>query len=158
MSTPAEPQPVTIESLSELVRLAELREIVTYRLVAERETNDIPSIAEAEQEIQVQVRGEPELLETRFALRITAPNVKYLVDLGTIYRFEAPVAQMRSELVAEFLTQVGVMAAFPYLREGVSGLAARMGAEIPVLGLLRRGEVSFGLPGEHEQAPEHTEG
>jgi len=74
------------------------------------------------------------------------PGYHFFVDLGAVFRFERPSERKRTAyLVNEFMSQVGVMAAFLYLREAVGALASRTGVEIPVLGLLRRGEVQLQL-------------
>lgn len=133
-------------TLAELLAAVELREIITYKVAAERVVNEVESIEDSIQSMLGMCRADASLVETRFQMTLEAPGITYFVDLGAVFRFERPSERpLTADVVNEFMSQVGVMAAFPYLREAVGGLAARMGGEIPVLGLLRRGEVQFQL-------------
>ena len=144
-------QPLT---LPQLVAAVELREIITYKVSAERVVNEVERIEDSTQSLLGMCRADPSLVETRFQMTLDAPGITYFVDLGAVFRFERPNERpLTNDVVNEFMSQVGVMAAFPYLREAVGGLAARMGGEIPVLGLMRRGEVQFQLGAGDESQP-----
>ncbi|GAA1993358.1 SecB-like chaperone SecBL [Isoptericola halotolerans] len=147
MSTRAEADSALrrIEDVRELLELADLTQIVTYALSAKRVQNQIETMDDAEQELQAQTRYDGKHLEARFALRFHAPNVDYFADIGGI--FETPeTVELADNVVPEFLSKIGVMAVFPYLREAVSGLGARLGAQVPVIGLLRLGDITFSAP------------
>jgi hypothetical protein len=151
MSEPVDPSK-RVASLQDFLKVIELRQMLTYELIAARTQNKIETMEDTRQDLSAQTRVEETLLETRFRLEVEAPNARYLADIGGVYAIDGPV-QVSPEIVGEFMGQVGLMAVFPYLREAVSGLAARLGAPIPVIGLIRRGEYEFALnaPSEAKQ-------
>lgn len=140
----AEQGPRVIESVEELLTLFELQQMLTYRLIAERGTNEVETMAEARQDLTAQARVEPNLIETRFVLVVEAPSARYLADVGGIFTTEGPV-ELSKALVGEFISKIGLFSVFPYLREAISGLGARLGAEPPVIGLIRRNQYEFSL-------------
>lgn len=137
--------PRCIEDVRELLELADLTRIVTYALSAHRVQNQIESMEDATQELQAQTRFDGRHLEARFVLRFQAPNVDYVADIGGIFETRETV-ELGHEVIVDFLSKIGVMAVFPYLREAVSGLGARLGAQVPVIGLLRLGDITFSTP------------
>lgn len=141
-------QAAVLTTIADLVGAVELKQVVSYKLTAERVRNDVESVGSASRDLDARVRVDERQLETRFTMTVEAPGARYLADIGTIYEFTTPVVlPLPTHVVEDFVGHVGIMAAFPYLREAVSSLAARLGAEIPVLGLIRRGEMTFGVDG-----------
>ena len=139
-----EQSPRVVEAVEELPAIFELQQMLTYCLVAERGTNDIEAMSDARQELTAQARVEPNLIETRFRLVLEAPSARYMADIGGIFTSVEPV-ELSKDLVGQFMSQIGLFAVFPYLREAVSGLAARLGAEPPVIGLIRRNQYELSL-------------
>lgn len=141
-------------TITDLLGAVELTRVVSYKLTAERVRNDVEAVGSASRDLEARVRVDERQLETRFTMTVEAPGARYVADIGTIYEFTTPVVlPLPSHVVGEFIGQVGIMAAFPYLREAVSGLAARLGAEIPVMGLIRRGELAFGVDDSTIETP-----
>jgi len=132
-----------IRDLQGLARRADLREIVTYKLVAERQENGIESMADAEHKIRVMFRNEDRVLESRFIYTVIAPEARYIADVSGIFEAEADV-ELTEALISEFISEIALMVVFPYLREAITSLASRLGAEVPLIGFIRRGELRFG--------------
>lgn len=70
-------------------------------------------------------------------------NIELSSDVGVLFASDLD-AVLSEETLNEFMSQVAVMAAFPYLREGLATSAARLGVtRIPTIGLIRRGEIAL---------------
>lgn len=148
-------------TLDDLVKAVELREIITYKVAGERVVNEIEDLADSAQKLDGMCRADAALVETRFQMTFEGPGVTYFADHGLVFRFEAANTRpLPKQVLGEFMSTVGAMAAFPYLRESITGLAARMGMPVPVIGLLRRGDLSFDLGDDAEPSaalvPEQT--
>jgi len=70
--------------------------------------------------------------------------IRVAVSVTYVREDETPVPD---DVKAAFLERVAVMAAFPYLREGVQSLATRVGVAVPTLGLLKQAHVTL-IPAE----------
>jgi len=132
--------PLPVEEIGALVRLAELKAVVTYGLSAVREESDL---AVPEQDLGYMHRVSEEQLESRFQFTVRTADAKLRADIAVRYDFDQPLAPTEAVLL-EFAERVGVMAAFPFLREAIFSLATRLGVEAPVVGLLKAGQVHFG--------------
>ena len=137
-------------ALVDFVASSNLRDVVTYEHSAVRlgveETGE-----EAGTTLEAKVRSEGTLFETRFRMTYADEECRAAADIGAIFEIAEGTPSPDPAVVALFLEQVGVMATFPYLRECIGTSAARLGVTPPVLGLLRRGDVTFGRgPGEGE--------
>ncbi|PPH11636.1 hypothetical protein C5C71_06430 [Rathayibacter sp. AY1C1] len=128
-----------MESIQELVRVADLDDVVHYEirgvLVPER-----PEDFEANSyRIDFAELVRPEDAFARYRLAFEAEDANYLVDVGAHYSFSEPVTFDRADWV-QFAEEVAFMVVFPFLREAVFSAAARLGRPAPVLGLMKRGE------------------
>ena len=145
--------PRPVEDIGALVQLVELKAVVTFGLSAVREESEVTA---PEQELAYMHRVSAEQLESRFQLAVRTPDAKLNADIAVRYDFDEPLAPTEGVLL-EFAERVGVMAAFPFLREAIFTLAARLGVDAPVIGLLKAGEVHFGAAGASETAPADSE-
>ena len=132
--------PIPVDDIGELVRRVELKAVITYGLSAERKESEL---SEPEQDLGYMQRVTEEQLEARFQFTVRTADAELRTDIAVRYDFDEPLAPTERVLL-EFAERVGVMAAFPFLREGVFSLATRLGVEAPVLGLLKAGQVQFG--------------
>lgn len=82
-------------------------------------------------------------LSCRFSLTADHPEADYSIEVEIRYELSDSV-QWSEDLLRGFIEEIAIMAAFPYLREGLAGTAARLGADVPFLGILRRGEFQMG--------------
>lgn len=131
---------VTVSDAKQLLEYVELEGIETYEVSAR-----LVERAEGFEEdyfIKAGIRFDSDALRTRFTLTFSAAAADFTADLAVKYRLDEDVTVGR-QVAVEFAEKVGVMAAWPFLREHVFGLASRIGQPVPVLGLLRQGEFSL---------------
>lgn len=150
-----EAQPV-IDDVRELLALTDLSDIVFYQVAAQRK-DEADQAAEPEEShggeelpVQVFARHDATHIEVRVRAAADGPSALYVVDVGARFTLQRPV-EVSPSAMKEFVERVGVMAAFPYVREGVHDLASKLRAPAPLLGLLRAGAVQL------ESAQEQTE-
>ena len=143
-----------VSDVRELLDLTELKEIITYRLIAERVLNDIEESAEPQYDLDARVRKDDGGIETRFRMHVEAPNARYIADVGGIFVNKNPL-DISASIMRDFINEIGIMVVFPYLREAITGLAARLGMAPPLLGFLRRGEGTFGPDPSATTGTEH---
>lgn len=89
----------------------------------------------------------------RFRLRLTDQNAEYVSDVEAIYALPE-VVDVATDILSEFAGRVAFMAVYPFLRASIFGSAARLGQEIPVLGIVRQGEFESSGPMSPEQVDE----
>jgi hypothetical protein len=82
--------------------------------------------------------------EFRMSFRASAiqPDADLVVAVQTVYvRLDdkPPLANLTAAVSRDFIERVAVMAAFPFLRQGLISLASMLRVEPPVLHLLRAG-------------------
>lgn len=130
-----------VASIEELVQLTELDDIVYFELWAARDAA-LGELTEPDlHPIKISERHDDERIEVRCMVEVEAPSVRYRVDAAAQFLL-AEAVQIDEEIVQEFVERVGVMAVYPYLREGVHDLASRLRLEPPILTLLRANSVS----------------
>lgn len=128
-----------VEDARELLSHVELVGIELYELRARATTRENVAEFEEAYEIKAAVNNEPGTLRTRFTLTFNAKDAEYVVDLAPRYDL-ADGIEVPQTVAVEFVEKVGIMAAFPFLRENLFGLATRMGRPVPVLGIVRQGD------------------
>lgn len=144
-------QSPSISDARDLLDHVNLEGIEVYELVARGIRRDNAEGHEDVVKIQAQAMNVDSTLRTRFTLTYSAVSADYKVDLAARYALTQPL-QLKDEVISEFVERVGIMAAYPYLREHLFNLASRLGEPMPVLGILRQGD--FRLQSEEsEPAP-----
>lgn len=134
----AQDQPKRIETIEDLVPLVDLVGVRWYEVSGERTNGDESQPAEADMTLEVREQHDPGQLEARFRAVVTSSDGRFLADVGMLYRMEEPL-DPSPLAVKHFLEAVGIMAAWPFLREAVATTAARMELEVPVLPLMKQG-------------------
>lgn len=143
-----EPEPIAVESVEDLVALAELTEVRTYLLHGERASR--AEVVDAR--MSVMGKCEQSWLETRCRLTLGTEDSDLVVDRSAVFTFDRPVAP-REDIVRQFVERVGVMSVYPYLREGASTLASQLGVAPPVLALMRAGTFKLTLATDQAAEP-----
>lgn len=154
-STPRE-----VAEVEELVGLTYLEDVFFLEMSGVRrflEEGDAPALkalsaSDAQQFVsfsRVQVRGTDAGFDVRFHLDVALPEITGVIDVVTAYRLLeqvslAPIAQQ------EFIEKVAAMAVWPFIREAVSDLIARLRATTVTLPLLRLGDVHLTKLAEDE--------
>lgn len=141
-----------VDDLENALEVFELVEVVAYEHSGKRVpvNLDDDNGAPPQSEMEVLVRHSSNEIETRFRMTVTAPGMELASDVGVVYRSDNWI--LAPSLVPSFLEEIGIMAAYPYLREGTATSAVRLGLPAPTLGLLRRGQ--FTLQSESERVEE----
>lgn len=137
------PEVRPVDTLTDLVEAVELASITVHEQSAKRVENDVEVGSEPSPLIEAFVRVFDGGIETRFKMTFEGPGYVIVSDIALFYK-DLEEFELDANLVPEFLNEVAVMAAYPYLREGVTTSASRLDVERPVLGIVRRGQVQFG--------------
>lgn len=140
-----ESTPRAISSAEELLSVAELTGVRVYEVHGRRVDPGVHAGDEPQAAPDVMARGTELSLETRMRLAIHTDDSELLADIGVEYTLSEPCAVSEAAM-QEFLTRVGAMAVFPFVRESIFATANRLGVNAPVLGLLRAGSFEVGPP------------
>lgn len=120
-----------------------------FEVSGARVEGDDSAASDANMALDVREQHDTGQLEARFRATVTSSDGRYVADVGMQYRFDEP-SEPSQNAVRQFLEAVGIMAAWPFLREAVAATAARMELEVPVLPLMRQGDFALdedGSPG-----------
>ncbi|MGW4364493.1 SecB-like chaperone SecBL [Nocardia takedensis] len=122
----------------DLLDATELDQILTYRVSARMTREDAVSPLE----MRVLTRCGDSTIEVRLDAALTDAHGEYEISCSAIFRLttDRPASD---DLVREFAEKVGVLAVYPYVREGISQLARQLGQPRPTLPLLRAGQVDL---------------
>lgn len=132
----------SVGTLAELVDVVELAGVTVYEQSGKRHETAVAPDGEPNPAIEAFVRGYDGGIETRFTMTYEGPGYVIVSDLALRYE-DREEYRLEPSVVPDFL-EVAIMAAYPYLREGVTTSAARLGVDRPVLGMVRRGDIQFG--------------
>ncbi|SRR6266568_1819549 len=135
---PDEPVKV-VDSPKDLIDVVELTDVVFYqvsglRLAAGADPED------RKLEIEVAIRLGTHVLEVRCRASIRGGGGEYLCDASAEFTLRCAL-EIPDPVLIEFVERVGVMAVYPYLREAITESAAKLRLDVPVLSLLRPGDV-----------------
>jgi hypothetical protein len=125
-----------IDDVLEFLDVAELSD-VAYHEIGGRLT---AGSSEESQSVAVLFAWDASRVVVRTRLELRGQDAEYVVDVATVYTLDEP-ATLTEAAQREFGAKVAVMAAYPYLRSGLFDMATRLRAALPVLGLLRQGQV-----------------
>ena len=133
------------EDCRELLNESELTRVVIYENSARRVD---PSV-EQNFALQILTKLEDDEFEIRCKATLASHGGKYIADAGAVFALKTH-GQIEESIAREFAAKVGVMAVYPYLRATNGQAAASLGLDIPVLPLLRSGEITLNI-----DKPEH---
>lgn len=129
----------------ELVSSIDLVGIKFLHISAQAKENPPEDESTVELGMKIQESHGEDTLEVRFRVQVDHSEANYEVELASRYaskdRFE-----FSEEVLRDFIERVAIMAVFPYIREAISSMAARLELEVPILGMLRQGEFKLGTP------------
>jgi|GEM_PF-5496771 len=148
--------PDHIETLTQLVEHAELREIVIHELMANRESPDQDHETGLPPEELHAPGSSDEIADMRFTTHLTDDELSvrcrmmacnaygvFGVDGEVTFSLTAPVSPSATDIVQEFAERIGAFAAYPYLRAAIASLAAQLAVAATPLPLLRAGDISL---------------
>lgn len=133
-------------NVNELLQHAELRGVQFLQVAGRLKENATDEdTAETDVRIQVAESREDDRIEVRFLVTVSHQKAEFVVEVATRYSYDQPL-DVSDEVVREFIEKVAIMAAYPFVREGVATTSARLELDPPILGLLRQGEFQLGEP------------
>lgn len=139
-----------IDSVEELVRVAEISQVIFHEVSARRlasgggdEVNDDVDVPPA---LQVAVRMGDRELEVRCRVDGEFHGGKYVADVSACYALQfgesvpsGGQVSIGQDVTDAFVSNVGIMALYPFLREAIHQSGSRLGLQPPLLPLLRLG-------------------
>lgn len=134
--TEADETPLQVDSVDELVAIAELVDIVFFEVAGKRSASSPAEDSDDSPDIDISVRTSSTGIDVRCVCRVSGGGGEYVCDAAARYDFGRPV-EIRDPVLPEFVRRVGVMAVYPYLRESITASAAKLRLPPPLLRLLR---------------------
>lgn len=127
-----------VGSARDLLDVTTLADINYYQLVGERFSDDAPESTETDgpAPIQVLARSDDEHVEVRLRVEVRSADARFMADVGAAFELRERV-EIPADVMQDFVERVGIMAAYPFVREAVHSLASRMRVEAPLLQLLQ---------------------
>jgi preprotein translocase subunit SecB len=161
----------TVETAERLVKITELRDVIYHRVSAQRQGDNDGADEKPAHRIEVMARhgqnrqGKSEI-GVRCRAEVTAAGGRYTADAEAIFDIAEEV-EIAEAAVQEFVSRVGVMVVYPYLRAAISDGAARLRLSPPVMQVIKPGGVilsqqAVNPPSSGDEAqstdPPHTAG
>jgi hypothetical protein len=145
----------TVNEIGELVPLIELKGIRFLETSSRLKEHDPDAdMSGADMKISVQENHTDSLFDIRVGVVVDHPQADYMVKVGVQYATNEPV-EVAPGVLRDMIEKLAIMAVFPYLREGIASLAARLEVTVPMLGIMRQGEFQLGeaLPEQSAEEP-----
>lgn len=128
------------DSFDDLLQIIELIDVLPYEVSAKRKESpgEPPRSGrfESQAELGVQFARQSDRLVIRLRMPMETHEADIVADVGVIYRLD-PDIDVSTEIMTEFVAKVGVLAAFPFVREAIFGMATRLRITPPILGLIQ---------------------
>lgn len=142
-----------IADILDLVAVIELENILVNEERARRLSWSDEELASREFPISTNslgISGDKDRLRFRFRALFTDADGEYTADLEAIYVLTEPM-EVEQPVLHEFASRVAFMAVYPFLRSSIFGSATRLGLPVPVLGIVRQGDMQPGDQMSEEQ-------
>lgn len=138
-------------SLDELVATVRLTGLDFGEVTARRREPDQGQNAESssasDSKLSVTATRSPDRIEVHCAVDHSAADATYRVAVRGVFQ-AAETFQVADDVMTGFVQQVGVMALYPFLRETVRDLSAKIGAQPALMDLIAPGQIQLGLQGK----------
>lgn len=148
--------PEEIETVEQLIALAVLGEIVIHEMSAVRMTRPdpaginlppeelhAPDSADDDAALSFSTRLDGTQLAVRSRVETSNAYGSFMVDGEAVFDLPVPVSNRHSDIVFQFVEQVGAPVVFPYIRSTVAALAAQLSVPALPLSILRAGDVTL---------------
>ncbi|WP_240630890.1 hypothetical protein [Mycolicibacterium sp. GF69] len=146
--------PEEIETAEQLIALAVLGEIVIHEMSAVRMTRPdpaginlppeelhAPDSPDDDAALSFSTRLDGTQLAVRSRVETSNAYGSFMVDGEAVFDLPVPVSNRHSDIVFQFVEQVGAPVVFPYIRSAVAALAAQLSVPATPLPILRAGDV-----------------
>jgi hypothetical protein len=136
--------PRSVSDLAEAISVLDFVDIIVYESRGQRRDGGFTDLLDdapeqpgtAQLRMDVRVSDSPDALAIRAQCLAASPDVVVAYDAAVIYRKTEPVALERPTSEA-FVSNVGIVALYPFLREGIHEVSSRLGFPIK-LGMVKR--------------------
>lgn len=135
----------TVEELLAAGELADIRFLELTGTLREDTREELDEEA-IESSMSVKIGVQEGVIETRVRIEVATRGAEYAITAAAQFHFQPSDLEISESLGREFAEKVGVMAIYPYLRESLQTLAARLREPGLTLPLMRTGEVDLGQP------------
>jgi len=155
--------PRIVTDLEEAVSLLEFEDVVVYEARAQRRDGGFEDLIEdttndeghGELRIDLLVQDSDQWLAVRAQCVTGSAEAVVTYDAAVVYRKAEPM-KMDTATTTAFITRVGLMTLYPFLREGVHQASSRVGTTPIKLGLLKAGQANVQL-GHSQPVSEHLD-
>jgi hypothetical protein len=137
-----------ISSVEAFAQLADIRDVQFYELHGRLYSafdNEEDRREPGSQEVNFKVRLGETFLAFRLRLEVFGEAGRYLADAAVIFRIAEPVDPVAPGIMKSFIEKEAFPVLYPFVRQSLYDVAARLAAEVPILGLLRVDGFDFQL-------------
>lgn len=136
-----EAAPRLIDDVAELVKLVALEDVyfleIAGRRTSEKEPAEVPVFFSS-----VQARQNDDGIEARFVLAVQSEELEAKIDVVARYTYDDAI-EVGPEAQRGFLEKIALFAVWPYLREQVSAMCARLRIDVLNLGVIVQGQFTL---------------
>jgi len=136
--------PRQIDTVEDLIEFINLTGVHTYEVSGRRaEPNGDADTAPEPIALEIREQHDDSRIVARFRATMKAGGCHLVADIGAKYEFSEQLS-LSQPAIERFLERVAVMAAWPFIRETLASTAARMEIPVPLLGLIKQGDLHIG--------------
>lgn len=129
------------DSARDLLPVLELTGVTAFEIAGRR--LDSQESTETQSSMESMLGDDDGALAFRVRQHVKTGQAEILADYGVEYRITDPSASVSGKARVEFAEKVAFMTLVPYLRESVHTTAARLGVQVPLLGIVRQGDFTL---------------
>jgi hypothetical protein len=129
------------DSARDLLPVLELTGVTAFEIAGRR--LDSQESTETQSSMESMLGDGDGALAFRVRQHVKTGQAEILADYGVEYRITDPSASVSGKARVEFAEKVAFMTLVPYLRESVHTTAARLGVQVPLLGIVRQGDFTL---------------
>lgn len=141
-----------VEDVHEAVRLVDFSDVIVYEARARRRDGGFDELPESSLNdngegavvVQMLINDDPTLIAVRAQTQARTNTAVLSYDAAAVFNKSEPFTMGRS-ILPTFVSNVAMMALWPYLRKGMQDLASTVGDPSFRMGLLRLGDVQVDL-------------
>lgn len=137
-----------VSNVDDLTRYVDVRDIQFYEIAGKLYagfSNGEEKPETGSQEVNFKVRLGKKFLAFRLRLEVFGDAGSYLADAAVVFRLLEPLDVVSPEVMKGFLEKEAFPVLYPFVRQAIYDVAAKLGSEVPVLGLLRVDGFDFQL-------------
>ncbi|MFI7060257.1 hypothetical protein ACIBL3_04685 [Kribbella sp. NPDC050124] len=130
----------SISTVEDLIAVAELTDVLPFEIHAERKVPPDPKPRGKRVHHSSEMNATASRRDGKLLLRLKMPvetwDAKLVAAVGVTYEVPEDL-EIPDDVLGEFIARLGVMTAYPFLREAIYSAATKIRVTPPVLGLMR---------------------